>query len=138
MNAVKYPSIGSMASRALALLIIGEIITHLKFWRIANTYRLSDPIYQLRRLNWEINSIRRSVPTSDPTGRDANIAFYNLPESQIKSIGEDGRNYALKVFEWEKQQANKLAGAVAPAPTDNAAGTAKNGTNKKKDSTGGS
>ncbi len=131
-----YPKIGTMPSRALALLLQGREITHLDFWRIANTYRLSDPVWQLRKSGWDIQDRRATVPTADPTKRSASVAFYRLPETAINAAGKEGQDYVRDVMAWI-DKASRKAGAVAAAPADKAAGTHTQGTDTPKDNTGG-
>ena len=69
MATFTYPNIGTMPSRALILLLQGREITHLDFWRTANTYRLSDPVYQLRRAGWDVR-VRNGNDEVEKTGKD--------------------------------------------------------------------
>ena len=136
MTAFTYPRIGTMPSRALALLLQGREITHLDFWRIANTYRLSDPVWQLRKSGWDIQDRRATVPTADPTKRSASVAFYRLPDTAISAAGNEGQDYVRDVIAWI-DKASRKARAVAAAPADKAARTHTQGTDTPKDSTGG-
>jgi len=136
MAAFIYPTIGTMPSRALVLLLQGKEITHLHFWRIANTYRLSDPIHQLRRrFAWEIHDRRATVPTGDPTKRNASVAFYRLPDEVITSAGKEGRDYVRAVLDWI-DKASRKAGTGESAPADESAGTDRNGTDEGKHTMG--
>ena len=137
MAAFTYPTIGTMPSRALCLLLQGQEITHLDFWRIANTYRLSDPIFQLRQgFGWEIHDRRATVPTGDPTKRSASVAFYRLPDEVIAAAGEEVRDYVQAVLDWI-DKASRKAGAGESAPANRAAGTHWKGTDEMNDTTGG-
>lgn len=119
MSTPRFALIGTMPSRALALLLSGHAITHKDFWRHAGTYRLSAPIYTLRASGWPILDQFETVPTSDPTKRQAYIKRYYLPHAFINEMGEAGQDYARKVREWE----SRAAGTVAPAPMAKNAGT---------------
>lgn len=137
MSAFAYPNIGTMPSRALCLLLQGREITHLDFWRIANTYRLSDPVHQLRRrFGWGVQDRRETVKTGDPTKRNASVSFYHLSEGDVSAAGEEGREYVQEVLSWI-ERASRMAGTGATAPANKAAGTNRQGTDKAKDSTGG-
>lgn len=136
MAAFTYPRIGTMPSRALALLLQGSEITHLDFWRIANTYRLSDPVWQLRKSGWDIQDRRATVPTADPTKRSASVAFYRLPDTAISAAGNEGQDYVKGVMAWI-DKASRKAGAVAAAPASTAAGTQNQGNDKEQHNTGG-
>lgn len=137
MPAFTYPTIGTMPSRALCLLLQGLEITHLDFWRIANSYRLSDPIHQLRhRFAWDVQDRRATVTTGDPTKRSASVSFYRLPDEVIDSAGEEGRNYVRAVMEWI-DKASRKAGAGESAPANRAAGTDRNGTDNQQNNMGG-
>ena len=137
MAALTYPTIGTMPSRALCLLLQGREITHLDFWRIANTYRLSDPVHQLRRrFAWDVQDRRATVPTGDPTKRSASVAFYKLNDEVIAAAGKEGRDYARAVMDWI-DKASRMAGAGESAPADKAAGAHEKGTDDMDDTTGG-
>ncbi len=137
MAAPSFPNIGTMPSRALCLLLQGREITHLDFWRIANTYRLSDPVFQLRRrFAWDVQDRRATVPTGDPTKRSASVAFYRLPDEIIAAAGNEGRDYVRAVMNWI-DKASRKAGAGESAPADRAAGTHEKGTDSMNDSTAG-
>lgn len=136
MAAFHYPTIGTMPSRALALLLQGQAITHLDFWRYAATYRLSAPVYELRRKGWDVLDSREVVPTSDRTKRSASVARYSLPQDVISATGEEGRDYVAKVREWERKRAEGMAGTVAAAPAGRTAGTLEQATDQQQVSTG--
>lgn len=136
MNAFTYPNIGTMPSRALALLLQGREITHLDFWRTVNSYRLSDPIYRLNLAGWGVKGRRETVPTGDPTKRSASVSRYCLSKDVISAAGEDGRKFVQQVNEWERKRALGMAGTGESVPADKTAGTNSQGTNMTKNSTG--
>jgi hypothetical protein len=138
MSAFNYPTIGTMPSRTLCLLLQGHAITHLDFWQYAATYRLSAPVYQLRCTGWDVRDSREVVPTSDRTKRSASVARYHLPQDIISAAGEEGRDYVRRVQEWERKRAAGMTGTAATAPADKAAGTNGQGTDQAKGSTGAS
>ena len=135
MNGPAYPKVGTLASRALCLLMQGRAITHRDFWLHAGTYRLSADIYLLREMGWDIRDTPETVPTSDPTKRRAHIKRYHLPNEAISAAGEAGRDYVRWVKEWEQKRAG-LAGTGATAPADKTAGTLGQATDPKQVNTG--
>ena len=130
MNAPAYPTVGTLSSRALALLLQGKAITHRDFWTYAGTYRLSADIHLLRESGWDIRDNPEVVPTSDPTKRRAHIKRYYLPDEAISAAGEAGRGFVRRVKEWERKRAGGLAGTVAAAPASKTAGTLEQATDK--------
>jgi hypothetical protein len=101
MAAFRFPRIGTMPSRALALLLQGHRITHRDFWLHAGTYRLSDPIWQLRGAGWEIRDAPEIVPTTDPVGRNAHIKRYYLAQHTISAAAKAGQQFVRSVQDWE-------------------------------------
>ncbi|MHB1174046.1 MAG: helix-turn-helix domain-containing protein [Sulfuriferula sp.] len=136
MNAPACPNVGTLSSRALALLLQGQAITHRDFWLHAGTYRLSADIHLLREMGWDIRDTPETVPTSDPTKRRAHIKRYHLPNEAISTASEAGRDYVRKVQEWERKRAVGMTGTAATAPADKAAGTLGQATDQAKVSTG--
>lgn len=136
MAAFHYPNIGTMPSRTLCLLLQGLGITHLDFWRYAATYRLSAPVYELRRTGWDVQDSREVVPTSDRTKRSASVSRYSLPQDIISAAGEEGREYVAKVKEWEWKRAAGMTETAATAPAVKAAGTLGQATDQAKVNTG--
>ncbi len=53
--------------------------------------------------------------TSDPVGRKARYFVYYLPVSALMEAGPRGREYALKIFEWERM---KTEGKAATSPSE--------------------
>lgn len=135
MSAPACPNIGTLPSRALALLLQGRAITHRDFLLHAGTYRLSADIHRLRKGGWDIRDTPETVPTSDPTKRRAHIKRYHLPNEAISAAGEAGRDYVRWVKDWERKRAG-LAGTDATAPADKAAGTLEQATDTKQVITG--
>ncbi len=136
MSAPACPNIGTLSSRALALLLQGSAITHRDFWLHAGTYRLSADIHLLREMGWDIRDTPETVPTSDPTKRRAHIKRYHLPNEAISAAGENGEDYVRRVKEWERKRTEGLAGTGATAPADKAAGTLGQATDEAKINTG--
>lgn len=107
-----YPSTGTLASRALALLLKGQRITHRDFMVRAGSYRLAGYIRELREKGWPIRTIERDKPTSDPRGRRATVAEYHLPAEAVAEAGERGRRFVESMDKWE------VARTVAAARDD--------------------
>ena len=135
MSAPACPNIGTLSSRALALLLQGRAITHRDFLLHAGTYRLSADIHLLRKDGWDIRDTPEVVPTSDPTKRRAHIKRYHLPNEAISAAGETGRGYVRAVTEWERNRAG-FAGTDATAPADKSAGTLEQATDRQQVITG--
>jgi len=115
MNAhdlVEFPKVGTLASRALALLLTGERITHASFQTHAGSYRLSGYIFELRDAGWPIVTVEREKPTTDRKRRTAIYAEYSLPATVIHASGERGRRFVRSVQKWES---GVTAGAVGAA-----------------------
>lgn len=136
MSAPACPNIGTLSSRALALLLQGKRITHRDFWLHAGTYRLSADIHVLREMGWDIQDTPEVVPTSDPTKRRAHIKRYHLPNAAISEADETGRDYVRRINEWERKRAEGMAGTVAAAPAGKTAGTLTQATDQQQVSTG--
>jgi hypothetical protein len=109
---VEYPKVGTLASRALALLLTGERITHASFQACAGSYRLSGYIFELRDAGWPIVTIEREKPTTDRKRRSAIYAEYHLPSESISASGERGQRFVASVQRWES---GVTAGAVGAA-----------------------
>lgn len=136
MSAPACPNIGTLSSRALALLLQGRAITHRDFWLHAGTYRLSADIHLLRAMGWDIRDTPEVVPTSDPAKRRAHIKRYHLTNEVISAAGEAGREFVRRVKKWERQRAEGLAGTGATAPADKAVSTLGQATDQQQVSTG--
>lgn len=136
MSAFIYPNIGTMPSRALSLLLQDHKITHRDFLLHAGTYRLSDPIFLLRKRGWDIRDNPETVPTSDPTQRSAHIKRYYLSQDVINATGDEGQDFVRSVKEWEQKMSSGMAGTIAVAPAVESAGAHEQGTDQSKHSTG--
>lgn len=109
------PPTGTMLSRTLARLLRAERITHMTFQNDTNTYRLAVFIERLRNeYGWPIVGEPRVGPTHDPVGRSARYFVYYLPLSAIREASSQGREYAVKIFEWERMRSEEKA-ATSPS-----------------------
>jgi len=117
MIALHYPKVGSLPSRVLARLLRTERVTHTDFQKVSRSYRLAAYIEQLRKRGWIVISETRRDKTRDPTGRYVTCCIYYLSLETIQQADAEGRDYALKVFEWEQQRIEEEG--VTSSPIDN-------------------
>lgn len=117
MSQPTYPPCDTLVGRALAMLIEGKRITHLDFWRAVGSYRLSEPIRNLRKRGWQIQSVDVDVPTSDPTKRRAKVSEYFLTIDTLRQAGDPALVYVGDVRSWEAKMKTGTVGAV---PASNA------------------
>jgi hypothetical protein len=81
-----YPNRSSLAGEALAMLLNGQSITHPDFLNSTASWRLSEPIRQLRRDHgWPVETNEIAVPTADRPTR--HIAAYFLPQWVLEAVG---------------------------------------------------
>ena len=107
------PHIGKFPARALARLLKGQELTHIRFQHETASYRLAVAIERLRNCyGWPIKSRDRVGTTSDPVGRSATYSVYFLDIDEIRKAGVMGERFASKVFRWE--QWRKEGGAATP------------------------
>ncbi len=115
-----YPSAGTLASRALALLLNGQRITHRDFLLHAGSYRLAGYVRELRQAGWKVRTVEREKPTSDPRGRRATVAEYHLHPDDVAEAGERGRRFVESVDNWA---AARTVAAVRDDQNDIGSGT---------------
>ena len=72
-----WPANGSLADRALQMLMQGLPITHPDFQRETQSWRLGAVIFTLRSLGWPVETLEVPSPTEDNPSRF--IARYVLP-----------------------------------------------------------
>ena len=81
-----YPNRSTLAGEALAILLNGGSITHPQFEGITASWRLSEPIRQLRRDHgWPVETIEIPAPTAERP--DRYIAEYVLPDWVLAEVG---------------------------------------------------
>ena len=81
-----YPNRSTLAGEALAILLNGGSITHPQFESITASWRLSEPIRQLRRDHgWPVETIEIAAPTQERP--DRYIAEYVLPAWVLEEVG---------------------------------------------------
>ena len=76
-----WPTKGTLADRALGMMMDGHMIDHPDFQNSTRSWRLGAVIFTLRTLGWPIESIDVPSPTEDNPSRI--IAIYRLPGKYI-------------------------------------------------------
>ena len=81
-----YPNRSSLAGEALAMLLNGQSITHPDFLYSTASWRLSQPIHELRQHpGWPIEVSEIPAPTRERPARY--IAAYFLPQWVLDEVG---------------------------------------------------
>ena len=76
-----WPTKGTLADKALGMMMDGRMIDHPEFENSTRSWRLGAVIFTLRTLGWPIESIDVPSPTEDNPARI--IAVYHLPGKYI-------------------------------------------------------
>lgn len=102
---ISYPRKNSLAGRALARLILGEILDHRHADFISGSYRLAAHIWYLESVHhWSIFRYKQLEPTPDPVGRNAEFKRYMFTEEMISWAGELGQEWARDVLSLESKR----------------------------------
>lgn len=72
-----WPIRGTLADKALGMMMDGRMIDHPEFENFTQSWRLGAVIFSLRALGWPIETIVVPSPTEDTPNRT--IALYRLP-----------------------------------------------------------
>jgi hypothetical protein len=72
-----WPIRGTLADKALGMMMDGRMIDHPEFENFTQSWRLGAVIFSLRTLGWPIETIDIPSPTEDTPSRT--IALYRLP-----------------------------------------------------------
>ena len=72
-----WPQRGTLADRALGMLMDGRMIDHPDFENSTQSWRLGAVVFTLRTLGWPVETIEVPSPTDDAPHRI--IALYHLP-----------------------------------------------------------
>lgn len=81
-----YPNRSTLAGEALAMLLNGQSITHPDFLDSTASWRLSEPIRQLRHDHgWPVETNEIPAPTAER--QDRYIAAYFLPRWVLEEVG---------------------------------------------------
>ena len=76
-----WPMRGTLADKALGMMMDGRMIDHPDFENTTQSWRLGAVIFSLRTLGWPIETIDVPSPTVDMQSRT--IALYHLPAKFI-------------------------------------------------------
>lgn len=76
-----WPMRGTLANKALGMMMDGRMIDHPDFENITQSWRLGAVIFSLRTLGWPIETI--DVPSPTVTTPSRTIALYHLPAKFI-------------------------------------------------------
>ena len=76
-----WPQCGTLADRALGMLMDGRLIDHPEFENSTHSWRLGAVVFTLRTLGWPVETIEVPSPTDDAPHRI--IALYHLPARYV-------------------------------------------------------
>lgn len=76
-----WPKSGTLAARALGMLMDGRLICHPEFETATGSWRLAAYVNALRVLGWPVETIEVPSPTDDASHRT--IALYHLPACYV-------------------------------------------------------
>ena len=88
-----WPMRGTLADKALGMLMDGRKIDHPDFENSTQSWRLGAVIFSLRMLGWPIETIDVPSPTVDVPSRT--IALYHLPAKYVAmalAVSSGGKN----------------------------------------------
>ena len=85
-----WPQKGTLADRALGMLMDGRMIDHLDFENSTQSWRLGAVVFTLRALGWPVETIDIPAPTEQSPDRV--IALYHLPgKYTAQALAMNGR-----------------------------------------------
>lgn len=76
-----WPKKGTLADRALSMLLDGITLDHLDFQGLTQSWRLAAVIFELRCMGWPIGTVEIPNPTEENPNRY--VAVYTLPKQRI-------------------------------------------------------
>lgn len=79
-----WPQRGTLADKALALLLDGRSLDHPMFEAEAGSWRLAAVVFELRALGWPVQATDRPAPTPDCPSRC--IAIYRLSARDLAGL----------------------------------------------------
>lgn len=79
-----WPRRGTLAERALALLLDGRSLDHPTFEAEAGSWRLAAVVFELRALGWPVQTAEKLAPTPDCPSRC--IAVYTLSARALADL----------------------------------------------------
>jgi len=83
---LRYPVKGTMAAKALRLLLTGAKVTHPTFEAATGSWRLAAHVYILKKLGWPVMKELQPIPHRLDEGRRRNHDLYYLPADCIEMI----------------------------------------------------
>ena len=87
-----WPKRGTLADRALGMLMDGRLIDHPDFQDVTQSWRLGAVIFTLRALGWQVETIE--VPSPTEHSPDRIIALYRLdPKYTAQALAQNGGAY---------------------------------------------
>ena len=88
---VNYPAHTPQPARLLAALLDGKKVNPLSGWRVLGIYRLSDTVFQLRKLGLPVITDRLDV--QNRFGDACHVAEYFIPPQDIRAAGDGGKAF---------------------------------------------
>lgn len=82
----RYPIQGTMAAKALRLMLTGAKVAHPDFEAVTGSWRLAAHIYVLKKLGWPVMKELVPMPGRGDDGRKRNHDLYYLPSDCIEMI----------------------------------------------------
>lgn len=79
-----WPRRGTLAERALGMLLDGRGIDHPTFEAEAGSWRLAAVVFELRALGWPVHTNELPAPTKDCPGRA--IAVYSMSARHLADL----------------------------------------------------
>lgn len=79
-----WPTRGTLAHRALALLLDGSALDHPTFEATTGSWRLAAVVFELRALGWPVQSEELPAPTADSASR--RIAQYRISARDLADL----------------------------------------------------
>lgn len=79
-----WPSPGTLAESALALLLDGRELDHPTFEAVTGSWRLAAVVFELRALGWPVQS--HDEPRASVDGKRRNVARYSLSARTLANV----------------------------------------------------
>jgi hypothetical protein len=108
----RYPINGTMAAKALRLLLTGAKVSHPHFEAVTGSWRLAAHIYILKKLGWPVTKMSVPLESEDEEGRKRNYDLYYLPIDCIDLVHNFRPNTGNPNSYWEKH------GSLTALPTE--------------------
>ena len=88
-----WPKRGTLADRALSILMDGRTLDHPDFEAATGSWRLAAAVFELRCLGWSVGTVEIPAPTEKNPHRY--VALYALPKQKIaEALAVTGRAVA--------------------------------------------